>query len=167
MYLKKENLYIYIYQLNKMKEKYIKKAIDLSINKINLGHGPFGAVIVKDNEIVGQGVNSVVLHQDPSAHAEIMAIRDACKKLNTHVLDNCDIYSSCEPCSMCYSAIKWARINKIYYSNTRDDVDKIGFSDKSIYDSIEKKKTNMIRIENNTAINAFSIWNNSQKKILY
>ena len=115
------------------KKKFMAKAIELSINSANTIGGPFGSVIVKDNKIIAEGSNKVTSSNDPTAHGEIVAIREACKKLNTFDLSGCDIYTSCEPCPMCLSAIYWSRIDKIYYANTREDAEKIDFDDSFIY----------------------------------
>lgn len=149
----------------------MKLAIDLSIKNIENGGGPFGAVIVKDGEIIAASANSVTIDNDPSAHAEVNAIREACKKLQTFDLSGCEIYSSCEPCPMCLGAIYWARIDKLYFANTKEDADAIGFSDNFIYDEIAKpysqrnlKTENFLREE---AIKAFEIWAKTENKIEY
>ena len=118
---------------------YMKVAKDLADSnlKTNVG-GPFGACIVKNGEIIGRGSNHVLENNDPTAHAEIMAIRDACKNLSSYDLSGCELYTSCYPCPMCFSAIIWANIDKIYYGNTKEDAEKIGFRDKYIYDVISK-----------------------------
>jgi len=108
--------------------KYMDMAAQLSIDNIDRGGGPFGAVIVKDNEVVATGVNAVTLNNDPTAHAEVSAIRNACKKLSTFNLKGCVVYSSCEPCPMCLSALYWAGVSKIYYGNTKEDAAAIDFS---------------------------------------
>ena len=108
-----------------MKNKFMKRAIELSENSANSTGGPFGSVIVKDEKIIAEASNEVTFTNDPTAHAEIVAIRKACKNLNTFNLSGCDIYTSCEPCPMCLSAIYWSRINNIYYANTREDAKKI------------------------------------------
>ena len=123
-----------------MKNKFMQRAIELSIESINSGGGPFGSVIVKDEKIISEGMNRVTVDNDPTSHGEIVAIRNACKKLNTFNLSNCSLYSSCEPCPMCMSAIYWSRIGKVYYANTRDDAKKINFDDSLIYSEIPKKK---------------------------
>ena len=115
-----------------MKNKFMQRAIELSIESINSGGGPFGSVIVKDEKIISEGMNRVTVDNDPTSHGEIVAIRNACKKLNTFNLSNCSLYSSCEPCPMCMSAIYWSRIGKVYYANTRDDAKKINFDDSLI-----------------------------------
>ena len=108
---------------------YMKRAIELSIQNIKNNGGPFGCIIVKENKIIAEGVNRVTFNNDPTAHAEIIAIRNACKKLNTFNLEKCELYTSCEPCPMCLSAIYWSHIDKIYYGNSRLDASKIGFDD--------------------------------------
>ena len=102
-----------------MKNEFMKRAIELSVENVDNGGGPFGSVIVKDGRIIAEGSNKVTPSNDPTAHGEIVAIRQACKKLNKFSLDGCELYSTCEPCPMCLSAIYWARISKIYYANTR------------------------------------------------
>ena len=147
---------------------YIDKAIDLSIeNVINNEGGPFGAVIVRDNKIVSVGKNQVTKNNDPTAHAEVIAIRNACRKLNTPFLENCSIYSSCEPCPMCYGAIKWSKIKKIYYCNTRKQAKEISFDDQLIYDNIINNTQNMYKLDSGKGITAFDIWKNSQIKLEY
>ena len=121
-----------------MKNEFMKRAIELSIQNINKGGGPFACVIVRDNNIVGEGSNKVTSTNDPTAHGEVVAIREACKKLNNFSLKGCELYSTCEPCPMCLSAIYWARIDKIYYANTRKDAQKIGFDDSLIYSEFQK-----------------------------
>ena len=109
------------------------RAIELSINSVNNDGGPFGCVITKENKIITEGANKVTSSNDPTAHAEIVAIRAACKKLNTFNLSGCDLYTSCEPCPMCLSAIYWSHIDNIFYANTRDDEKNIDFDDSLIY----------------------------------
>ncbi len=147
----------------------MEKAIQLSLeNVIEKKGGPFGCVIVsKNNEIISIGKNEVIKNQDPTAHAEIVAIRKACEKLGTPFLDNCSIYTSCEPCPMCYGAIKWAKLKKIYYCNTREDAKKIGFDDQEIYDEIIFKNQNMIQLPSKNGIKSFQKWDNTCEKILY
>lgn len=119
-----------------MNPEFMREAIRLSIENISHGGGPFAAVIVKENEIVAATGNSVTLDNDPTAHAEINAIRQACRKLNTYDLSGCDIYASCEPCPMCLAAIYWAHIDHLYYAATRKDAASIGFDDNMIYEQI-------------------------------
>jgi len=114
------------------------RAIALSIESVKAGGGPFGSVIVKDDKIISEGFNKVTSTNDPTAHGEIVAIRDACKNLNNFDLKNCDLYTSCEPCPMCLSAIYWSRVDKVYYANTRDDAQKIDFDDSFIYSELSK-----------------------------
>ena len=129
--------------------KYMKVAKELSDEnlKTNVG-GPFGACIVKDGKIIGKGSNHVLEKNDPTAHAEIMAIRDACKNIGTYDLSGCELYTSCYPCPMCLSAIIWANIKKVYYGNTKKDAAKIGFRDDDIYTYISKLADNIE--DNNT-----------------
>ena len=118
---------------------YMKIAKDLADNNlVTKDGGPFGACIVKDGVIIGKGSNKVLLNNDPTAHAEVMAIRDACKNINSYDLKGYEIYTTCYPCPMCFSAIMWANIDKIYYGNTKEDAENIGFRDKFIYDTIDK-----------------------------
>ena len=154
-----------------MKNKFMQRAIELSIESINSGGGPFGSVIVKDEKIISEGMKRVTVDNDPTSHGEIVAIRNACKKLNTFNLSNCSLYSSCEPCPMCMSAIYWSRIGKVYYANTRDDAKKINFDDSLIYSEIPKKnedkKILMKQIMRNEALKAFDLWDKKTDKIEY
>ena len=154
-----------------MKNKFMQRAIELSIESINSGGGPFGSVIVKDEKIISEGMNRVTVNNDPTAHGEIVAIRNACKKLNTFNLSNCSLYSSCEPCPMCMSAIYWSRIGKVYYANTRDDAKKINFDDSLIYSEIPKKnedkKIPIKQMMRNEALKAFDLWDKKTDKIEY
>ena len=154
-----------------MKNKFMQRAIELSIESINSGGGPFGSVIVKDEKIISEGMNRVTVDNDPTSHGEIVAIRNACKKLNTFNLSNCSLYSSCEPCPMCMAAIYWSRIGKVYYANTRDDAKKINFDDSLIYSEIPKKnedkKILMKQIMRNEALKAFDLWDKKTDKIEY
>ena len=153
------------------KNKFILKAIELSIKSAETTGGPFGCVIVKDNKIISEGFNKVTLTNDPTAHGEIVAIREACNKLNTFKLSGCELYSSCEPCPMCLSAIYWSRIDKIFYANTRDDAKNIDFDDSFIYSEINKKiedrKLQMIQMHRDEALKAFKIWDEKVDKIKY
>ncbi|MGE3759422.1 MAG: nucleoside deaminase [Pseudobdellovibrionaceae bacterium] len=155
-----------------MKEKFMRRAIELSRQHMQNGvGGPFGAIVVKGNKIVGEGWNQVTSTFDPTAHAEVTAIRDACQKLKSYDLSDCEIYTSCEPCPMCLSAIYWARIGKMYYANTRDDASKIEFDDAFIYEEIPKelhkrklKAETLLRIE---AIEVFREWETKADKKKY
>ena len=124
----------------------MKEYFDYATMVLNKEGGPFGAVIVKNGEIVGIGNNKVLLNNDPTAHAEITAIRDACKNLNTYDLTSCMIYSTSEPCPMCLSAIIWSNIKEVYYATTRLEVAKIGFRDNLIYDYLENKNKDVIKV---------------------
>ena len=153
------------------KNKFMLRAIELSIKSANGTGGPFGCVVVKDNTIIAEGSNKVTSSNDPTAHAEIVAIRDACKKLNTFNLSGCDIYASCEPCPMCLSAIYWSHIDNIYYANTRDDAKKINFDDSMIYSEFSKKiedrKIPIKQILREEALKAFDIWDKKTDKVEY
>ena len=149
--------------------KFILRAIELSKKSIKNQGGPFGCVIVKEGKIISEGFNKVTSTNDPTAHGEIVAIRDACKKLNTFNLEGCDLYSSCEPCPMCLSAIYWSHIDKIYYANTREDAKDIDFDDSLIYTEISKDKNDrqieMVQMHREEALEAFKIWKNKDDKI--
>ena len=147
------------------------RAIELSINSANNDGGPFGCVIVKNNKIISEGSNKVTLTNDPTAHAEVVSIREACKKLKTFNLTGCDLYSSCEPCPMCLSAIYWSHIDNIFYANTRDDAKKINFDDSLIYSEFSKKiedrKIPIKQMLRDEALQAFKIWSKKIDKIEY
>ena len=153
------------------KKKFMAKAIELSIKSANTIGGPFGSVIVKDDKIIAEGSNEVTSSNDPTAHGEIVAIREACKNLNTFDLSGCEIYTSCEPCPMCLSAIYWSRLDKIYYANTREDAKNIDFDDSFIYTEIPKKiddrKIKMVQMLRDEALKAFEIWDKKVDKIKY
>jgi len=153
-------------------EKFMRMAIELSENSVTQGQGgPFGAVIVKNGEVVAGSANMVVPNNDPTAHAEISAIRLACQKLGTFNLEGCEIYTSCEPCPMCLGAIYWARIGKIYYANTKTDAADIGFDDKFIYDELElamgDRKLPIQQMMRDEALNAFRLWSEHEGKTEY
>ena len=149
----------------------MKRAIELSVENVNKGGGPFGSVIVKDNKIIAEGANKVTVTNDPTAHGEIVAIREACKKLNNFSLNGCELYSTCEPCPMCLSAIYWARINKIYFANTRKDAEKIDFDDSLIYlelqRNIKERKIPMLQMMRKEALKAFELWDKKTDKVKY
>tara|TARA_B100001013_G_scaffold310764_1_gene215682 strand:+ start:529 stop:999 length:471 start_codon:yes stop_codon:yes gene_type:complete len=153
------------------KNKFMLKAIELSIKSAETIGGPFGCVIVKENKIISEGSNKVTSTNDPTAHGEIVAIREACLKLNTFNLSGCELYSTCEPCPMCLSAIYWSHIDKIFYANTRDDAKNIDFDDSFIYSEINKKiedrKIQMIQMHRDEALKAFKIWDEKVDKIKY
>ena len=156
--------------------KYMKVAKGLAEDNLttNAG-GPFGACVVKNGKIIGKGSNNVLKNNDPTAHAEIMAIRDACKNLNTYDLSECELYTSCYPCPMCLSAIIWANIKIVYYGNTKEDAASIGFRDDFIYDYIEKlsadKQDNNIlelkSMDRNKTIEEFNEFKAKENKIIY
>ena len=154
-----------------MNNKFMKRAIELSIKSVNSGTGPFGAVIVKENKIISEGFNTVTINNDPTAHAEIVAIRKACKGLDSFSLKDCDLYTTCEPCPMCLSAIYWSHLNKIYYANTRSDADKIDFSDALIYEelnkTIQERKIPMHQMMREEALKAFEMWDKKVDKVKY
>tara|TARA_B100000809_G_C14807097_1_gene412416 strand:+ start:127 stop:591 length:465 start_codon:yes stop_codon:yes gene_type:complete len=154
-----------------MKNKFMLRAIALSIESVKTGGGPFGSIIVKDDKIISEGFNKVTLTNDPTAHGEIVAIRDACKKLNNFNLKGSELYSTCEPCPMCLSAIYWARIDKISYANTREDARKIDFDDSLIYSEFKKnineRKIPMIQMMRNEALKAFELWDKKTDKVKY
>lgn len=151
---------------------FMQKAIDLAQKGANSNSGgPFGAVIVKDNKIIAEGYNKVTSTNDPTAHAEIVAIKKACKKLNSFQLEDCVIYTSCEPCPMCLGAIYWARPKKVFYACNRDDASVIDFDDQFIYDEL-KKQINDRQIEFNNimredGLKVFKNWNDKPDKIKY
>ncbi|MBR2828816.1 MAG: nucleoside deaminase, partial [Bacilli bacterium] len=137
----------------------------------NVG-GPFGAVVVKDDKIIGRGSNHVLGHKDPTAHAEIEAIRDACKTIDSYDLTGCTIYTTCYPCPMCMSAIIWSNIKKVYYGNSKIDAANIGFRDDFIYQFIEEKSTNkeileLIELDKEYTIETFNQFQNKQDKTIY
>ena len=133
--------------------------------------GPFGAIVVRRGKIVGRGWNRVTSTNDPTAHAEISAIRDACRKLKTFQLDDCELYTSCEPCPMCLAAIYWARVKKIYYANTRKDAARIEFDDDLIYREvsrpISRRQLRMKQLLRNEALKVFVEWQRKADKIRY
>jgi tRNA(Arg) A34 adenosine deaminase TadA len=150
---------------------FMQKAIDLSIENVANGGGPFGAVIVKDGEIIAVGANRVVPNNDPTAHAEVSAIRAACKKLGTFKLDGCTIYSSCEPCPMCLSAIYWSGISRLCYGNTKTDAAEINFDDSFIYDqlslSYDDRSLKCEHFMRDKALAAFRLWADKDDKVEY
>ncbi|WP_207906280.1 nucleoside deaminase [Flaviaesturariibacter aridisoli] len=151
---------------------FMREAIRLSVQNVEKGTGgPFGAVVVKDGQIIARGANSVTATNDPTAHAEVMAIREACRVLGTFQLDGCEIYTSCEPCPMCLGAIYWARPAKLFYANTKADAAAIQFDDQFIYEELEKPvearslfTRQLLREE---ALEAFQMWQSSTLKTDY
>ena len=155
-----------------MKNEFMREAIDLSIQNVKqqLG-GPFGAVVVKDGKIIARGANSVTRENDPTAHAEVVAIRQACQVLNSFQLDGCEIYTSCEPCPMCLAAIYWARPKAVYFANTKQDAADIDFDDQFIYDELDipmaQRAIPLQQMLRDEAIEAFQLWAESVSKIEY
>jgi len=152
--------------------EFMQVAIDLSRKGMQEGEGgPFGCVIVKDGKIIGKGNNRVLSHNDPTAHAEVEAIRDACKNLGHFQLDGCEVYTSCEPCPMCLGAIYWARPSKIFYANNKTDAALAGFDDEFIYQEMEttpaERRIPMIKVNNSGAVKVFEEWIKKENKKVY
>lgn len=155
-----------------MNKKFMRKAIELSIQNVTQNKGgPFGAVVVKNGAIIATGANCVTSDNDPTAHAEVTAIRNACKVLGSFQLDDCEIYTSCEPCPMCLGAIYWARPKAVYYGNTKADAAEIDFDDQFIYDELDlplaDRKLKMVEFMRDEAIQAFKLWKNNTSKVEY
>lgn len=155
-----------------MKKSFMAEAIRVSIQMMRRGKGgPFGAVVVRKGRIVGKGWNQVTSANDPTAHAEVVAIRDACRRLKTFQLDDCELYTSCEPCPMCLSAMYWSRLKKVYYANTRQDAADIDFDDDFIYTEvarpIAKRKLVMKQMMRSEAMAAFEEWKSKADKVKY
>lgn len=152
-------------------KRFMREAIRLADESVENGGGPFGAVVVKDGEIIARGANSVTIEHDPTAHAEVKAIRQACSILGTHSLSGCTIYTSCEPCPMCLGAIYWAGISKIYYGNNRKDAAGIGFADDFIYDELanplECRKLPIVALLRDEASHTFRLWSEKEDKVEY
>ena len=151
--------------------EFMREAIRLADESVKNGGGPFGAVIVKDGEIVAGSSNSVTLDNDPTAHAEVNTIRQACRKLGTFDLSGCVIYTSCEPCPMCLGAIYWARLDRIYYGNDRVDAAKIGFADNFIYEELDRtldeRTVPIIPLLRDEALSSFRLWEENSERIEY
>lgn len=158
-------------QITDKDKQFMREAIRLADESVLRGGGPFGAVIVKDGEIIAGSSNSVTIDQDPTAHAEVNTIREACRKLGTFDLTGCTIYTSCEPCPMCLGAIYWARISRIYYGNTRKDARDIDFADDFIYEELDKplaKRTvPIIPLLRDEALRTFRLWQEKDDKTEY
>jgi tRNA(Arg) A34 adenosine deaminase TadA len=153
-------------------DQFMREAVNLSRQNIREGKGgPFATVIVKGGTVIARGTNCVTSTNDPTAHAEIVAIREACRTLGSFQLDGCDIYTSCEPCPMCLGAIYWSRPRAIYFANTRDDAAKIGFDDRAIYDEFTRphsdRKIPMIQVLREEALVAFHEWLEKNDKVPY
>ena len=153
-------------------QEYMRRAIALSLRAIRTNRGmPFGAVIVRDGEVIAEAHNTVTSENDPTAHAEMNAIRAACAKLGTFRLEGCEIYASGEPCPMCLAAIYWARLDRIYYANRQEDANRVGFSDESFYREIslppERRRIPMSRLLGDEAVAVFSEWDERSDKVIY
>ena len=152
-------------------KRFMLQAIKASAKNVDNGGGPFGAVIVKEGKIVAIGTNRVTCNNDPTAHAEVLAIRKAGKKLKTFDLSGCEIYTSCEPCPMCLGAIYWAHIDRIYYGNTKEDAANIGFDDSFIYQELdlekEGRKIKMFQLLPEEALKTFVQWSEKEDKVKY
>jgi guanine deaminase len=152
--------------------KFMRRAIELAQHGIDANDGgPFGAIVVRNGEIIGEGNNCVTSTNDPTAHAEVVAIRNACEKIGSFQLDNCIIYTSCEPCPMCLGAIYWARPEKVFYGCTREDAAEIDFDDQFIYDEIvlpiAERKIKLVNLGRDEAVKVFQNWANKQDKTEY
>jgi guanine deaminase len=152
--------------------QFMQEAIALALKGVNSNEGgPFGAVVVKDGVIIGRGNNQVIITNDPTAHAEVVAIKDACRTVNSFLLDGCVIYTSCEPCPMCLGAIYWARIEKIFYACTKKDAAAIGFDDAFIYEelllSLSERKIKGISLIRDEGLKAFTTWREKADKTPY
>ena len=152
-------------------EFYMKECISLANKSVLNGEVPIGAIILQNDKIISKAHNTSISSNDPTAHAEIVAIRNACKKLGDFFLKGCDLYTSCEPCPMCLSAIYWSRVDNIFYANTRMDAADIDFDDSLIYSEIskeiDKRKIKMKQMNRDEALEAFKIWQNKEDKIKY
>lgn len=151
--------------------EFMKTAIDLSQENLTKKNGgPFGACVVKNNQIIGRGMNMVIKNNDPTAHAEITAIREACNYLNTYDLSDCEIYTSCYPCPMCLSAIIWSNIKTVYYANTKEDAANIGFRDEFIYDYLKTFDNNVLKLKSlnkEEALEVFKKYQEDTNKVEY
>ena len=151
--------------------RFMNMAAELAEKNIDEGGGPFGAVIVRNGEVVATGVNRVTANNDPTAHAEVNAIRNACSKEQTFNLSGCVIYTSCEPCPMCLSALYWAGVSRIYYGNTQEDAEAINFSDRFIYQEFDKPKADRMipcmKMDSSRTIKAFEKWTQKEDKVEY
>lgn len=155
-----------------MDNPFMARAIQLSIDNVRSGQGgPFGAVIVQDGNIIAEGVNRVTSTNDPTAHAEVVAIREACANVGSFELKDCELYASCEPCPMCLGAIYWAHLARIYFGNLASDASEIGFDDSAIYHEFARPHSEraipMVQMMREQALAAFRTWNDKPNKILY
>lgn len=155
-----------------MHTRFLQYAVDLAAANVDSGEGgPYGAVIVKDNRIIAASANKVTRSIDPTAHAEIMAIREACQSLNDFQLPDCTLYTSCEPCPMCLGAIYWARLARVFFACSREDAAASGFDDSFIYDEISidpsERRIKMVQLELANACQPFELWNSKPNKVPY
>lgn len=158
--------------MNEFNKEFMDAAVQASKENVEKGlGGPFGAVIVKDGKIIAKGSNKVTTKNDPTAHAEVETIREACKNLNTFNLSGCEIYTSCEPCPMCLAAIYWARLDRIYFANDKHHAAEIGFDDKFIYEELdlahEHRKIPMVHYHSDEALEVFKAWTENEEKTEY
>ena len=157
--------------MKKSDSELLERAIKIAIEGIYKGGGPFGAIITKDGEVLSEAYNEVVFSRDPTAHAEILAIRKACEMTGSHLLEDCILYTSCEPCPMCLGAIYWAGIKKVVYAADREDAENSGFSDRFIYDEIlkdnVKRKVKFLKITSVDGIEVFRQWTGYENKVPY
>ena len=158
--------------MTEMNEKFMRRAIELAREGVEKGFGgPFGCIVVRDGQIVGEGNNRVTSTNDPTAHAEVIAIRDACSRLDSFQLDGCDIYTSCEPCPMCLGAVYWSRADHLYYAGTREDAAAAGFDDQFIYNELERplgdRRLRMDEMLRDDACKLFREWTEKSDKIEY
>ncbi len=154
------------------KKVHMRQAIELALLNVDKNNGgPFGAVVVKDGVIIGKGANLVTVTNDPTAHAEIVAIREAAKKIGSFELQDCEIYTSCEPCPMCLGAIYWSRIGKLYYAATKDDAAKANFDDSFIYKEFalpkDQRSIPSLQLMRDDAVKVFEAWSDSEDKVTY
>jgi len=154
-----------------MHSSFLRRAVELAVDNVGQGGGPFGALVVKDDKVIAASGNRVTANLDPTAHAEVLAIRLACRELGSFQLTGCTLYTSCEPCPMCLGAIYWARLQAVYYACNRQDAAQAGFDDRFIYDEIGKSSDNrcipMIYLNLNNAGLPFQAWDDLQSKIKY
>ena len=158
-------------QITEQDKEFMREAIRLANESVNRGGGPFGAVIVKDGKVIAGSSNSVTIDNDPTAHAEVNTIREACRRLGTFDLSGCTIYTSCEPCPMCLGAIYWARISRIFYGNNRKDARDIDFADDFIYEELDRpmdqRTVPIIPLLRNEALHTFRLWEAKSDKTEY
>ncbi len=149
----------------------MRRAIELALESVRAGGGPFGAVVVRDGRVVGRGTNQVTQLGDPTAHAEIAAIRDACRALGTFELSGCTLYTSCEPCPMCLGAVYWSRLERVCYGSQREDAARVGFDDALIYEELarapERRRVTMTQLLRDEALRAFVEWDASPDRVPY